>query len=478
MNGSDGAREQISSREIFGVIFRRRVPIVICALIVTAAALSAASRAKAVYDATAKILLRRTGSTALASSWTPFYGLKEEMNTEMAIVVSDPVLERAVEILNEKGVTFAQTNKKPRVKRPPTTGDVAGGLTAQPVEDSNIMLIRFRGPDPEFARQAADAVAEAYVEFRVQIRKASGIEQYFGEQLARVESELVNLTTDQLLLRKQGRIYDREWQQRVAINRQYEMQVAYSKARSRRLAEEEILAALNKRLEDDPSVIWPFEDDPNDHLAAIMLTEFWNLQREADSISVKFTLSSPQVRIADSKIARMEQRLREEAGRRIRSAGYLIEDLKAQEAAYEAELAVISEGILGDPEIIAQIEHLDKQIHYTYLHYDRLLEKMLDMVASEADDIRVSNAKILNPAVISLTKAGRMKSVYVVFSIVLGITLGIGFGFLLENLDHSFKSASEVEEVVGAPLLGSIPESRGAAGISNGIGDRFDRNPQ
>jgi capsular polysaccharide biosynthesis protein len=100
------------------------------------------------------------------------------------------------------------------------------------------------------------------------------------------------------------------------------------------------------------------------------------------------------------------------------------------------------------------------------------------MLASEADDIRLSNAKILNPAEVSLTKAGRMKSVYVVFSIVLGITLGIGFGFLLENFDHSVKSAADAEELAGAPLLGSIPETRSGTDIRNRMGGSFSRKPQ
>jgi uncharacterized protein involved in exopolysaccharide biosynthesis len=237
------------------------------------------------------------------------------------------------------------------------------------------------------------------------------------------------------------------------------------------MAQEATLAAIEKRLKDDPDVLWPFETDTDDNLAQIMFAEYWNLQREADSTVAKFTPASPQVRIARSKLSSMEQRIREEAGRRVKALAFLVEDLKAMEAADQAEIAMISQNMMGDPDIIAQIEHLDKQIHFSYLHYDRLLEKMLDMVASEADDIRLSNAKILSPAEAMLTKAGRMKSVYVVFSILLGITLGIGFGFLLENLDHSIKSATDAEEVAGAPLLGSIPELHATAGVTKWIGD-------
>lgn len=463
MNGNDIGGSQVSAREILGVIFRRRVPVIICALIVTAAALSAASRTKSVYDAAAKVLLRRIGATALATTWTPFYDLEEEMNTEVQIVTSDPVLSQAVEILGKKGVTVTETVNKRRTPRPPTVGDLAGGTSAEPVEMSNIIVIKFRGTEREFAREAANAVAEAYVEFRAQVRRTAGVEEYFGDQIARVSDQLIDLSKQELDLRNQGQVYDREWQQRVAINRRYEMELKLNETRSRRAAAEGELAAVQKRLKDNPDDLMPFNVEHDDHLANLMLSEYWTLHAKRDEKMAQLTPANPSVKIIEDQLSKMEDRLREETQRRIREKRYLIQDLKAAEAGYEQEMASISAEMTVNSDLVAQIDHLEKQIHYTYLHYDRLLEKRLDMMASEADDIRLSNAKVLSPATVSLTKAGQMQMVYVVFSILLGATLGIGFGFLLDNLDHTVKSAADVEEVVGVPLLGSIPDADGAS---------------
>ena len=68
-NGAGGI--QISAREIFTVIFRRKIPIILCAIVVAAVALSAASRTTSVFQATAKVLVRRTGAHPLATTWTP-----------------------------------------------------------------------------------------------------------------------------------------------------------------------------------------------------------------------------------------------------------------------------------------------------------------------------------------------------------------------------------------------------------------------
>jgi succinoglycan biosynthesis transport protein ExoP len=478
MNGNDTGGVQVSSREILSIIFRRRVPVIICALVVTAAALSAASRAKSIYDATAKVLIRRTGATALATTWTPFYDLDEEMNTEVEIITSDPVLQRGMEILNEKGVMVTETVKKHRLPRPPTVGDLSEGISAEPLEKSNIIMIKFRGSDRDFAREAANAIAQAYVEFRVQVRRPSGVEEYFEDQLVKLSAKLIDLSKEELWLRSEGGVYDREWQQRVDINREYEMRLKLNDTRALRTTEEGELAAIKQRIKEDPGVIWPVRVEKDDNLALLMLTEYWKVHSERDEKAATLTPSNPEVIMMNDRVAKMEDRLREETQRRIRNKEYLVEDLKASERAYEGEIAAIREQMLPDPDLVARIEHLDKEIHFTYLHYDRLLEKMLDTMASEADDIRISNAKILSPAAVKLTKAGQMRTVYVIFSILLGVTLGIGFGFLLENLDHSVKSATDVENVVGVQLLGSIPELDRSSQAGSRIRDHLDQDSQ
>jgi capsular polysaccharide biosynthesis protein len=66
-----------------------------------------------------------------------------------------------------------------------------------------------------------------------------------------------------------------------------------------------------------------------------------------------------------------------------------------------------------------------------------------------------------------------MQTVYVAFSILPGVSLGIGFGFLLENLDHSVRTAADVEEDLGVPLLGSIPESKRLSDFTSRVDRSF-----
>jgi uncharacterized protein involved in exopolysaccharide biosynthesis len=411
----------------------------------------------------------------LATSWTPFYGLEEEMNTEVEIVGSVDVMSRAVEILKEKGVHYEVIVGDSVVRREPTIGDIAAGLSATPIEMSNVIMIRFTGSTPRFVEEAANAAAEAYVEHRVRVRSASGIEEYFRDQLAILEARLLDLINAEMELRKEANIYDLEWQYQMTIGRKNEIELELSKTIGERIAEEKKLELFRQRVEENPDLLVPFAYFENGKLGGQMMAEYWSLRSQRDEKAALLTESNPEVRMLDERIEQMEGRFGEEVGRRMKEQEFLVEELKAVEDGYRASIWQISEEMRQTPDAVAQIKHIAREINYTYLHYEKLLEKMLDSMASEANDIRLSNAKVISPASVELTQVGRMQGVYVAFSILLGITLGIGFGFLLDNMDQSLRTAADVEDDLGVPLLGSVPDMRSVPGLTRRVDRTFGK---
>ncbi len=458
-NNHENGRSQISAREILLVVFRRKIPILVCTAVVAAVALTAASRTVSVYEGTVKVLLRRMGATALATTWTPFYGLEEEMNTEVEIVSTTSVLQRALDLLEDRKIYVTEKVGDSLYTRQPTLDDLAAGVSAEPVEMSNVILIKYRGSDPNFAAYAAEAVAAAYVEHRVEVRQTVEIEGFFQEQLRNTEDRLLALKEHELALRKEGEIYDLEFQQTVAIRNRGEFELKLGETRSERIAEQRKLESIRRRLEEDPDLLLPFPEFAADKLVNEMLASYWRLRESRDEKASLFTDENPQVKMEDERLEKMKSRFQDEIRRRIKEKEFYIDDLRSQEAGLEQAINDVSQQLRNTPDIVAQIEMVQKEIFYTYSHYDQLLEKLLETVVSQANDSRASNAKVISEASVSATVAGRMKSVYVVFSILLGVTLGVGFGFLLENLDHSMKSAEDIEGVLGVPVLGSIPES-------------------
>lgn len=82
----------------------------------------------------------------------------------------------------------------------------------------------------------------------------------------------------------------------------------------------------------------------------------------------------------------------------------------------------------------------------------------------DATALRTGGGEVIVPAETPTKAAKPNVPRNVLLAIVLGLALGIGFAFLAETLNDRVSSAEEVEEIVGAPILGNIPYVKGWAG--------------
>ncbi|MEK3765067.1 YveK family protein [Solibacillus sp. FSL K6-4121] len=72
--------------------------------------------------------------------------------------------------------------------------------------------------------------------------------------------------------------------------------------------------------------------------------------------------------------------------------------------------------------------------------------------------MNVDNVNILSPAVYAEnpTPIKPNKMLNVAIALVIGLMMGVGLAFLLEYLDTTVKSESDVEEIIGLPIIGVV----------------------
>ena len=75
----------------------------------------------------------------------------------------------------------------------------------------------------------------------------------------------------------------------------------------------------------------------------------------------------------------------------------------------------------------------------------------------DPDVLRQSGGAVITAAEMPTTPASPKLGLNLAMALVLGSMLGVGFAFLAENLDDRVRSTEEVEERVGAPVLGHVP---------------------
>ncbi|OCA99786.1 YveK family protein [Clostridium beijerinckii] len=99
-----------------------------------------------------------------------------------------------------------------------------------------------------------------------------------------------------------------------------------------------------------------------------------------------------------------------------------------------------------------------------YISKDRNLSKeVLDSITNQfiktsTELIPNGNVKIVEPAELPENPASPNKKLNIAIAFLLGLMISVGLSFLLEFLDNTFKSKEQLEQILGIPVIGAIPD--------------------
>lgn len=102
-------------------------------------------------------------------------------------------------------------------------------------------------------------------------------------------------------------------------------------------------------------------------------------------------------------------------------------------------------------------------IHIQVMDKDPVLAQsitntMTRIFRSEVKDImKMDNVQIIDEAPLPQIPAEPNRVLNVILGALIGLVMGIGLAFLLEYLDRSVKTEEQITEILGIPVLGSIP---------------------
>lgn len=133
-----------------------------------------------------------------------------------------------------------------------------------------------------------------------------------------------------------------------------------------------------------------------------------------------------------------------------------------EKAINASNLNTTSEEILSDltvtPTANTQI------LEIKYISKDRELSKaVLDSITGEfiktsTELIPNGNVKVIEPAKLPESPASPNNKMNIAIAFVVGLMISVGLSFLLEFIDNTFKNKEQVEQILGIPVIGAIPD--------------------
>jgi len=496
MNSPQTTDQSTHLTEYYYIIAKRKWLIITAVLVGLSLALLYNSWMTPVYQTTATLVMGKdqirsplTGETLLYES---FITQSLQFNTHFRLMKSRPVLEAVIRqlkldrldrlksietrpwkrLVNQFKKNFyllmGLGNQNPPSQESLNTliGRLNGKIQAGGVRDTLLMRISVEDHDPVMAKDIANTLAKAYIQFDIATRMKSSQNtvSWMSDQLYEMKKKLEDAEKEFLTYKQKEKLFSMEGRQGQISQKIDDFNSAYIKARNRRLELNVKIKELHRLSEAGGEVrhVRSLIDNP---LIGSLHSKLLDMEVEQSRLSNVFKSKHPQMIQLKTRIIETQTKLKDE--------------LNKEMANLEAERAVlmVREQALQKTKADFENDALQinrKQFKYSILQrnvdtYQKLYNTLLSKLKQSniVGDVDVSNLRIAEKADVPGKPIRPRKTRNLMLGFVLGLMAGIGFAFLLAYLDRTIRTEEDVRRHLGLPVLSVIPQSERAKAKAN-----------
>lgn len=333
---------------------------------------------------------------------------------------------------------------------PPEIGVLSGLKRAVVVRrepQSFVVDLAVRAPDPQKARQLADAIAEEYGQTRFSVqsetmrRAAERLQGLLDEQRKRLEAaearaERFRAGND--MVGVQGRLIS-EQQLSEATSRLVVVQSETEQARARyeqlkRLRQSKGLGEASSEALGSPTLV-----ELRNQQAAI--------QRREAALQASLLPSHPAFKQVQRELQGVQRQIGEELGRLADGARLVLERANASEAAVRKSIEQQKAQALALNARQLELRELEREVEASRSVYAAYLARSREVADQRQVDSTLT--VVLSPAIAPQSPSGLPRSILLLATTLAGLGLGLGAALLRDTLDGRVRSARHVRKIVG-----------------------------
>jgi len=446
------AKKESTVKDFLEVIFRRKWIILGIVLVSTAMVVILNVRKPAVYESTAKVLIKRGEAPGVFDRNVRTLNWEEEIASQIEMVKSHTVVSSAQLIVSQfypKGYT---TNRKIQLAK------VNSGV----VTTSNVIWVTYGSDDPVFVEAAVNAIVTAYREYYSNTKTPPEMEDFFSQEIERLQEEIEYWREHKEKVLKEGDIIDIQDQRRNLLARigNYETEVD-DVVRERREKEAVIArldSLLGSRIEDLAAISSDLTGSQlEEELMKELRLKLQELRIKESEYSGKYTDRNPEVLRARQQIEDLRQMVLAEIRTQILLNKNKLLIIVQKEETLRQLLAKLEVGKSRYPQAEVELERIDAALTKLTRTYDNVVQQQMEAKVSRASNPEWT-VTILNPASPAYQKKTR-DYVRIALGPAFSLIVALGLAFFIDNLDHSIKNIADAEENLGLSVLASFPET-------------------
>ncbi len=437
----------------FLLILRARYKIALLVFVLTVATTATVSLLmQKQYTASAAVLVDVkspdpvTGQL-LAGMMAPGY-----MATQIDIINSDRVARQVITTLGMDRSPAIQSQWQEATQGKGQLADwlanlLQKSLEVKPSRESNVININYTGADPEFAAAVANGFAKAYIDVNLDLRLAPARQfaAFFEEQTKAAREKLEQAQSALSTYQQANGI--------TSADERLDFETAKLNETSSQLTgvQGQTTDSQSKRNSGKADTVAEVMQNP---LVNNLKAEVARLEAKLTESNVNLGKNHPQTQRTEAELATLRTQLEAEIRKVTSSIETSYQVGKQREVQLKGALANQKARVLMLNKQRDELNVLRRDIETAQRAYEVVAQRASQTnVESQATQ---TNIAMLNPASPPADPSKPRVFLNILVSIFLGTMLGVGLALALELLNRRVRSADDLTEALGIPLLGSI----------------------
>ena len=478
-------------RDVVSVVYRQKRTMLLAFAGVAAGVLLVAMTIQTKYVATTKLLVKRermdpvvTPEQSAPVMFRDTIG-EEEINSELDLITSEDVLRKVVAangLTSKPFLAFMRPAQSGQERIDKAVRSLKSDLQVEAVKKTNLIEIRYGSTNPQLAAAVLKSVNQFYTQKHLEVHHPAGQLEFFEQETAeyrknldQAEQQLKNFSTEQGGVAPQV-------QRDLTLGKLNEFTASLQQTRTE-------IAATEKKIQDlkqqsgttAPRLTTQTRRSDNAQVMEQLKSALLTLELKRTELLTKYQptyrlVQEVDKQIADTKASIVNEQsspIKEETTDQNPTYAWISSELakaeadlsayRAQEAATQAAVGMFnSKAHQLEQQDLAQQDLLRtaKTNEESYLLYRRKREEA--RIADALDRNRILNiAVVQEPQPPTLPANSRLMFAFIGLVMAAGLSLVVGF--VMDFMDKSFRTPSEVAHELNIPVLAAVPVSRSAA---------------
>lgn len=375
--------------------------------------------------------------------------LRKAFKKKSAVTPADPVTPAPVTV--EKSVSELSQARVSQLETYVAT--VLAGLSVQPIEQTNLVVVSMTHADPQLSMQIVDTLSRTFVDNSTEYETKGAQEAALtiGRQISELQSKIKQAEDDRLnYLKTHNLPLEKGEGRNLTADRLGKLSSQLLDAENERKNLEATYEAA--KATKDPTLV-PFARDSEE--VQNMRKSIHELEQRRAALLQVYTSEWPEVKKVDSELRQIRQSIGETSLETVDSLKSKLNAAVGREAklreAYYKEQGTANNQTQDEIELSS----LNQQIETNRKVYDILFQRQTEMQINALD--KSSHVGIVTPPVVPTEPIGPARLSKIMMAFIISLVAGIGLAVLINLFDNKLKSPEDVLQHVSLPTLALIP---------------------